>query len=142
MSWGTRCRWSRMGKNTGDHAIQREECRYLDKKRGLVNMARGCRVARPGPNTSNFNVVCPSNKECRVVLPRKSTFEEVGSWTINRAIDKGYARLGDIVIDLNTLLLRSQVASFIHKSRTYEIVRPRNQPTLPSYLPDRAFAGM
>lgn len=116
-----------MRDDTGQHAIQLKHGGDFDEKRGNVCGSGVCHSSWTCTDAGYFDVICPTNKECRVILPVEVAFEEVGSGTIWGTVDKDDASLGSAIVYFDTLEYQgSRDESTQTKGITYEVVRPCN----------------
>ena len=77
-----------MRDNSGNHTVELEHSSDFHKQRRDIGRGRRGRSSRSGSDTSNFNLVCPTYQESRIVLPVHIALEQVGTGSVCRSVDE------------------------------------------------------
>lgn len=113
-----------MRDDTSGHTVELEHSGNLDEQgRGIGGGGRGA-CPRSGSDTSNLNLVCPTNQESRVVLPMHIALEQVGTRSVCRSVDKSNSRGGSRIVDFDTLTKGSETRTNTPVLLTHKVVRP------------------
>lgn len=78
-----------MRYDPANHTIQLKYCSDFYQKWGGIWYIRHIVASRSSAYPRDFDIVCPGDEECRVVLPVQCAFEEIRARTFGWSVDEG-----------------------------------------------------